>query len=68
MPALVAALPNLQNLSLKSNQISDIKVLSSIAPEDSTTPGFGCLRELLLEGNPLREEAVVAGNIQAYTR
>jgi len=66
MPALVHALPNLENLSLKNNQISDIKVLGSIAPEDSSA-GFGCLRELLLEGNPLREEALVAGNLDAYT-
>lgn len=66
IPALVAALPNLENLSLKNNAIVDVKVLSPLSIQENST-GFGCLKELLLEGNPLREDAIAAGNLEAYT-
>lgn len=51
-PALLAALPGLQNLSLKQNKIAEIKVLNPLT-SNAARRGLDALQELVLEGNPL---------------
>ena len=66
--ALIRALPNLENLSLESNQFDDIKMLNPLTTDDKIgRAGLGCLRELVLNGNPMRENAIASGNLQKFT-
>ena len=56
-------LPRLANLSLAKNKIRSWKELDSIASKKGR---LEYLRELILVGNPLREEEVKQGRIDRY--
>ena len=56
-------LPNLANLSLENNKIRDKKEISMIVPRKDKMIH---LRELVLIGNPLREQAYKIGNGATY--
>ncbi|CAO3654384.1 unnamed protein product [Mucor fragilis] len=62
---LAQYLPNIQNLSLQENLIKDYDHLEAL----SGTGKLKCLRELLMAGNPLRENEIKQrGNDRAYIR
>lgn len=62
---LAQYLPNVQNLSLQDNLIKEYDNLEAL----SGTGKMKCLRELLMAGNPLREnEMKQRGNDRAYIR
>jgi Leucine-rich repeat (LRR) protein len=67
--ALIRALPNLQNLSLKNNLLADIKSLNPLMTDESISrTGLNCLAELVLEGNPMREVALANGTYPAFVQ
>jgi hypothetical protein len=51
-------LPNIVNLSLVGNKISSLDALSTLH--------FKNLRELILKGNPVRENAIANGQAEKY--
>lgn len=58
-------LPNIVNLSLENNNIRDKKEINMIVSRPEKMPH---LRELILIGNPLREQAYKVGTGGKYRR
>lgn len=63
--SLVDALPNLENLSLAGNKIEAVQVLNPLNQTNlNGRPGLGCLRELVLAGNPLWDKAAAENQLE----
>jgi hypothetical protein len=57
MPALIQFLPNIRALSLQNNKLSNIKLLNSLSSHVAgSKTGLGHLEELILTGNPVRDD------------
>ncbi|PWN42678.1 NTF2-like protein [Ceraceosorus guamensis] len=65
--ALPQYLPKLQNLSLESNDLKWVRdLIWQPSMKGRPTPRFASLKELMLLGNPVRENATAAGNAAGY--
>ncbi|CEH15317.1 mRNA export factor TAP/MEX67 [Ceraceosorus bombacis] len=65
--ALPQYLPKLQNLSLESNDLKWVRdLIWQPSMKGRPTPRFTSLKELMLLGNPVRENATAAGNAAGY--
>lgn len=67
--ALVHALPNLQNLSLKGNSIKEVKALNPLSHDDAIgRDGLQCLRELVIDDTPLWKQNVEGNSMEKLKR
>jgi nuclear RNA export factor len=66
LAAISRYLPNIVNLSLQGNKLSRFRDIDIIVGRKGSTVRLTSLKELIVAGNPMRDNEEVAGKLDSY--